>query len=307
MRRFLTATVTSFALLATAAAAPPTDAPSSEPTETRYELVRTRIDGPASFHLSVGHSPDSGEPFGAAVALRTGRDGSVESGYGFFASSFGRQTQPTVSSGGTSINACEVAGQCLPVVQTLGSSSLIGYADDGVEGYNRVYVEFENARITRVDFDGDGWQLRAGDEVFDAAHVGSDDAQLVDVAVAGTTGVGVLTRAELVGPAGGSIAFSLPPCSTKQGLPIGVGSVTLRGGTEDASTSCDQTQLHSVLPATAHTEDATTWLVEGIAAGDTTFKDVPLVAFALPHCSTRIPGVPGRAPADVLAGTGCAG
>lgn len=270
-----------------------------------WELVRTRLDAPAGFSLSIGHSPAEGEPFGAAVALRTDRDGRVESGFGFFASSFGRQTQPTVSSGGTSVNPCTVADECTPVVQALASSSFFGYEDDGTDGYNRVYVEFENVNVSRADFEGDGWVLRQVDDLFDATYVGLDDAQTLDVALAGTTGVGVLTHAELDGADGGSIAFSLPPCSTKRGLPIGVGSITLSGGSEDASTSCDQTALHSVLPATAFTESGTRWVVDGFVAGDTSFKDVPLVSFALPHCSSRIPGVEGRASSEILEGTGC--
>lgn len=304
--RTVTAMIAALALLATTAAAAPTAAASVTVDQAQYELVRTRLDAPAGFELSVGHSPAAGEPFGAAVAIRTGSGGQVESGFGLFASSFGRQTQPTVSSGGTSLNPCTVAGQCMPVVQTLASSSFIGYQDDATDGYNRVYVEFENADISRVDFDGDGWILREVDDVFDASYVGSDDAQTLDVAVAGTTGVGVLTHAELDGAEGGSVAFSLPPCSTKQGLPIGVGTITLSGGHDEASTSCDATQLHSVLPATAFTETATRWVVDGLAAGDTSFKDVPLVSFALPHCSSRIPGVAGRASDDILDSTGCA-
>lgn len=301
-------------MLATAAtaAAPVVAADEPRPGETIIELVRTRLDGPASFTITVQHPPAQNsdvETMGAGVLIKTDEQGAVTDAAGIYASSFSRQTQPTVSANGTSINACTALGECQPVFFSIGNVTQVHTADDGANGFNRFYLAFHGFRFTEITLEADGWEMRVSGDVtggfpdgFDrslmdetpagavhARYVGSDDAEGAEFVALGTRGLEVFLSATLPGPERGSVAFALPPCSTAH-VPVGLGagSVTLTGGADAATTSCDT--IGSAPAATGIAPSDTTWTAEGPAVGDTTQQDVPLVVFDLPHCSYLIPG-----------------
>lgn len=310
----ISASLLAAAVLAAAAtaAAPAVVAGQPDAGETIIELVRTRLDGPASFTITVQHPParDSDiETMGAGVLLKTDEHGAVTDAAGVYASSFGRQTQPTVSANGTSINACTVAGECQPVFFCIGNATQVHTADEGTDGFNRFYMAFHGFRFAEINLETDGWEMRVSGDLtggfpddFDrslmddtdagfvqARYVGSDDADGAEVVALGTRGLEVFLSAALPGPERGSVAFALPPCSTAH-VPVGLGTggVTLTGGTEEATTSCDT--VGSAPAATGIAGSETTWTAEGPAVGDPTLQDVRLVVFDLPDCSYLIPG-----------------
>jgi hypothetical protein len=296
---------------ASAAAAPAAEV---VPGETTIELIRTRLDGPASFGLSVQHPSvrDSGvDTMGAAVLIKSDESGVVTDAEGIYASSFGRHEQPTASSGGTIVNACTVAGYCQPVFYSLGNATLISTEDTGTEGFNRAYLSLQGFDLREINFDGDGWDIRiSGDltgwlpagidqSLLDASaerlvhtrYVGAEDADGLDVTVLGTAGPELFLSASLVGPAMGSVAFTLPPCSNGTTLLVaaGAGEVTLTGGVEPDVTTC--AGVGSPSAATGIARGETTWDATGPAAGDTTQNDIRLVVFDLPGCRYLLPGV----------------
>ncbi len=297
-------------------AASPAPASNSIDDQVVIELVRTADDVPASFRLTVQHPPSrtsDSVTLGAAALLRTDEHGEAVDAYGLLASSYTRQSQPTASVGGTQVNACTTTGVCQPVFVALGSATLVTTEDTGADGFNRFYLVMQGFDILELGLDADGWDLRiTGDasvtladglaaESFgmdggtvSARHVGSDGPGSVEVVALGTRGVEAFTGATLPGKDSGSLAFTLPPCSSAN-VPtgLGVGTVTLAGGQEAQQASCQPGS--AAVSAAGVSSIATDWTVEGLVAGDTTQQDVRLVVVDLPDCRYLIPGIVGAA------------
>lgn len=261
-----------------------------------FELVRT-TNGPSSFRITLDVFAAQGasgvEAFAGAFAIRTDKQGSIQSVNGLGGSPVGEENSPGIVINGSETSTCTAANACVGST-VLGYQKFIMHEDDGgPEAYNRLFIVIDGDVRVEVTFESEGWVLAETDLEYRYADFRSSE------------GVGVVTpvrsadlfvSAELDGGELGSIAQAIPPCSSSvTGLVSrGIGELRLNGGEEPSSLRCpsvlgDQPELLDDIA-----RGATTWSAEGMVVGDNSLQQGRLFVIDLPPCRFLIPGIPGE-------------
>jgi hypothetical protein len=183
-----------------------------------------------------------------------------------------------------------VAGQEVRTCHALGCAQAAdGVLLDGIDYTSRssrgdvnLLLLVVRGNRPKVTFAGHGWRLVPSTFSFRIAE--ATDRPLW-VAQSGR-GVAVTRSARASGGASGSFALLAPPCSaadTNSLVNVGVGRMTLTGGSAPRTTTCPTDSA----PLTSYATRATTWKAVGTVAGDATMRTDPLFVIDLPRTLPR--------------------
>lgn len=254
----------------------------AEPDMRTLSLLITRTTtGASDFSLGVFASVSPQGAFIGEADLTVTR-GRVQSTSGGAVVS-NNPSQQGLRAGPLRANTCEptLCDEAPDGVMLLGTS----YSSRNSRGdVNAVLVVARAHRISYT-FKGHGWSLRRLPLTFRAVElVQASEA----TASLGTRGVALFTGATAAGGKRGSVAVAVPPCSISDiGVASrGAGRVELLGGVAQPSFTCPTDQV----PIASYARAATTWRLQGIAAGDSTLAQSSLLVIDLP------PQMPAAAP-----------
>ncbi|HVF05324.1 MAG TPA: hypothetical protein VNA20_10815 [Frankiaceae bacterium] len=236
-------------------------APADAATTTTTWVVERTAPDPERLTVGGGAGVHTGEYAMAAVATADAEpDGALRSAEGVLYVNVAATSDPYVRTpvAGASCTGTPGVSEVCSEWFAGGGLAFAAWWDD--PDFDRVFVVLRGA-ASSVEVTGRGWRLRrwSGE-----TRIAGDDAVSAGVPFAGAR---AFQQASARGGASGSLALGQLPCDGVGLVGAGAGAAQLTGGAAPVLTTCA-----SAAPAAAVATGATTWTLDGAAAG---LADVP--------------------------------